>query len=91
MAISASEIVQVVPRVLSGTGKDLTFNGLFLTQNKILLTGKATAFSSASAVGDFFGFKTLKSMLLHLYISEAIPTLYPSPVIFTFISSQKRP
>ncbi len=35
MAISASEIVQVVPRVLSGTGKDLTFSGLFLALRQI--------------------------------------------------------
>ncbi len=67
MAISASEIVQVVPRVLSGTGKDLTFNGLFFTQNKDLLTDKANAFSSASAVGEFFGFNSQEYVAASVY------------------------
>ena len=58
MAISASEIVQVVPRVLSGTGSDLDFNGLFFTTNNNLQTGVATPFANASAVGDFFGFQS---------------------------------
>ena len=56
MAISASEIVQVVPRVLAGSGTDLDFNGLFLTENLVLPTGQAVSFASASDVGNYFGF-----------------------------------
>ena len=33
MAIPASELVRIMPRVLAGTGQDLVFNGLFLTDN----------------------------------------------------------
>ena len=55
MAISASVIAQVLPRILTGTGSDLVFNGLVLTKNASLVTGAATSFASADSVGAFFG------------------------------------
>lgn len=55
MAISASQIVQVVPRVLAGTGNDLVFNGLVLDANSILPTKTPLSFSSADAVSEYFG------------------------------------
>lgn len=69
MAISASEIVQVTPRVLSGSGQDLVFNGLFLTENLALLTGEATSFSSSSSVGEFFGFDSNEYKAASIYFS----------------------
>lgn len=55
MAISASQIVQVQPRVLTGTGNDLVFNGLVLDKNAVIPTAEPIFFSSADAVGDYFG------------------------------------
>lgn len=55
MGISASQIVQVLPRILTGTGNDLVFNGLVLDENAIIPTGKAISFSSSDAVGEYFG------------------------------------
>ena len=33
MTIPASELVKITPRVLAGTGTDLVFNGLFLSDS----------------------------------------------------------
>lgn len=55
MAISASQIVQVQPRILSGTGNDLVFNGLVLDKSSLLPTAEPVSFGSADAVGEYFG------------------------------------
>ena len=55
MAISASQIVQVQPRILSGTGNDLVFNGLVLDKSSLLPTAEPVSFGSADAVGKYFG------------------------------------
>ena len=34
MTIPASELVKITPRVLAGTGTDLVFNGLFLSDSQ---------------------------------------------------------
>lgn len=55
MAIPASDLVRVQPRVLTGTGSDLVFNGLLLTDNALLPPATVQPFYSASAVLDYFG------------------------------------
>lgn len=55
MAISASQIVQVLPRILTGTGNDLVFNGLVLDKSSLLPTTEPVSFGSADAVGEYFG------------------------------------
>lgn len=55
MAISANQIVQVLPRILKGTGQDLVFNGMLLDKNARIPTAKPISFSSADDVGDYFG------------------------------------
>lgn len=55
MAISASQIVQVLPRVLTGTGNDLVFNGMVLDENALLPAATTLSFSSADSVGEYFG------------------------------------
>ena len=55
MAISANQIVQVLPRILTGTGQDLVFNGMVLDVNARIPTASPISFSSAEAVGDYFG------------------------------------
>lgn len=55
MAISASQIVQVLPRILTGTGNDLVFNGMVLDDNVLLPAATPISFSSADSVAEYFG------------------------------------
>lgn len=56
MAIPASQIVNVTPRLIAAGGTDLVMNGLLLTQNALIpLTDFALSFTSAESVGDYFG------------------------------------
>ena len=55
MAISASNLVQVLPRILKATGNDLVFNGVVLDANATIKANTAVAFSNASEVGEYFG------------------------------------
>ncbi len=56
MAIPASQIVEVTPRLLSAAGNDLVLNGLILTKNQsIPLSSIAMAFGDPDSVGSYFG------------------------------------
>ena len=55
MAISANQIVQVLPRILTGTGKDLQFNGLVLDKSNLIPVDEVLSFGDAESVGDYFG------------------------------------
>ena len=55
MAISASNIVSVVPRILTGTGSDLVFNGMVFSKDSHLPVNTPVPFSSSSDVADYFG------------------------------------
>jgi hypothetical protein len=56
MAIPASQIVQVNPRLLQPGGADLQINGLLLTKNPFIpLSSIALEFASAASVGAYFG------------------------------------
>ena len=56
MAIPASYIVSINPRLIPAGGTDLEFNGLILTTNSLVpMSAQAMVFASADAVGDYFG------------------------------------
>lgn len=55
MAISASNLVQVLPRILKATGQDLVFNGVVLDDNSSIPSNTPLAFSSIDEVGEYFG------------------------------------
>lgn len=55
MAITASNLVQVLPRILKATGNDLVFNGVVLDSNSTIPSDTPLAFSSATEVGEYFG------------------------------------
>lgn len=56
MAISASRIVSVNPRLLTAGGTDLEFNGLLLsTAESIPSSQFVIAFADADSVGEYFG------------------------------------
>lgn len=55
MAIPASQIVKINPRVIQASGTDLVLNGMFLTTNGLVPTGGVMGFSTADDVAAFFG------------------------------------
>lgn len=57
MAIPASHIVEIIPRVIASSGTGLEFNGLFFTRNASITTDRPVLmYSSAAAVAEFFGY-----------------------------------
>lgn len=56
MSITASYLVQLQPRTITGGSSDLETNGLLLTKSaRLPSTTPAVRFGSATAVSDFFG------------------------------------
>lgn len=55
MAIPASNIVTVTPRVISAGGKSLEISGLFITKNPLCPFPGAKEFTGANDVANFFG------------------------------------
>lgn len=56
MAIPASQIVSISPRVLQAGGTDLVLNGLFLSESDLIpSTSLALTFANAADVGTYFG------------------------------------
>jgi hypothetical protein len=55
MPISASKLVQVLPRILKATGSDLVFNGVVLDDNATLKANSPVAFYSSDEVLEYFG------------------------------------
>lgn len=67
-AISASQIVSVVPSVLSASGTSLALNGLFLSSNTRIPTGTVIAFPTQTAVDAFFGASADESLAANNYL-----------------------
>lgn len=55
MTIPASQIVNITPRVINAGGTDLEIVGLFLTENALATFPGTLTFTSAAAVGTYFG------------------------------------
>ena len=59
MAIPASYIVAINPRLITAGGNDLEFNGLLLTKNALIpLAAPVLQFANADTVGDYFGLES---------------------------------
>lgn len=58
MPISASQIVQVNPRLLKPGGIDLELNGLLLSPSDTIPAGLVLAFGEPDAVGSYFGLQS---------------------------------
>ena len=68
MAIPASQIVSVNPRVLQAGGNDLVINGLFLTENsRIPLSSIAMTFPTVDSVGEYFGLDSAEYEAAQVY------------------------
>ena len=59
MAIPASYIVAINPRLISAGGTDLEFNGLLLSTNALIpMSAPVMQFANADSVGEYFGLES---------------------------------
>lgn len=71
MAIPASHIVEVLPRVITGGSSDLELNGLLLTDNAIISASTMVLdFPSASSVGAYFGLDSVEYTAADVYFTS---------------------
>ena len=70
MAIPASHIASVQPRVMSGGGADLEMNGLLLSKSSLIPTSSPVLeFTSARSVGDYFGTDSVEYRAASVYFA----------------------
>ena len=81
-SIPASQLVDVVPSVLSAGGNPLSLNGVFLTGDTSIPIGTVMPFSTAADVSEWFGPNATETLLAGIYFagfegSNTLPgTLY---------------
>jgi hypothetical protein len=69
MTIVASQIVNVVPSVLSSGGTPTSTQGLFLTSGARVPTGQVLSFPTATAVGLYFGLSSTEYAAALIYFA----------------------
>ena len=70
MTIPASELVKITPRVLAGTGTDLVFNGLFLSDSAAApAAGAIQQFADAESVGKWYGYSSTEYKAAQVYFN----------------------
>lgn len=67
MPISASQIVQVNPRLLKPGGVDLELNGLLLSQSDTIPAGMVMPFGDPESVGQYFGLTSIEYAMAQVY------------------------
>lgn len=67
MAIPLSQIVKILPGVLSPSGSALDLNGLILTGSEYVPTGTVLTFTSPDDVSDYFGSASTESSMATIY------------------------
>lgn len=67
--IPFSQVVQVVPSVLSANGVAVDLNGLMLTQNALAPTGSILQFNDAAAVQTYFGASSDEATAANIYFN----------------------
>ena len=83
-SIPASQLVNVVPSVLSAGGTGLALNGLFLTQSTRAPIGAVLPFPTAAAVGAYFGLSSLEYALAGIYFGGFNGSnIKPGSLLFT--------
>lgn len=84
MAIPASQIVSISPRVLQAGGTDLVLNGLFLTENELVTTdAMIRSFATATDVMDYFGATSAEYAAAQVYFAGYNNSYKkPSSVVF---------
>lgn len=69
MTIPASELVQVIPNVLSAGGNPLSLNSIFLTQSQRVPLNQVAEFAAFADVEDFFGPTSEEARLAGIYFN----------------------
>lgn len=69
MTIAASELVQVIPNVLSAGGNPLSMNSVFLTQSQRVPLDQVAEFAAFEDVQDFFGPNSEEARLAGIYFN----------------------
>lgn len=83
MTIPASDIVAVNPSVIGAGGSALALNGVLLTQNAAVPIGTVQQFTTASAVGSFFGLTSQEYLWAATYFQgENNATSTPATLYF---------
>lgn len=83
MSIPASELVNVIPGVLTPGGNPLSLNAVFLTSSARVPIGAVQAFETADDVSDFFGPTSIEAILAAKYFAGfSIATSLPSVLYF---------
>ena len=95
--IPFSEVVQVVPSVLSANGIAVDLNGLVLTQNALAPYGTVLQFASAADVQDYFGASSDEATVANVYFNgysggtqlpgDLLMTCYPETAIAGWLRS----
>lgn len=87
--IPASQLVQVLPNVLSAGGSALVLNGLVLTQNARVPAGQVLSFANdGSSVAEFFGASADEVSVADRYFGGYnISTKKPSSILFAQYNS----
>lgn len=67
MAIPASRVASSIPSVLSAAGSGVDLIGLILSQNAAIPYGAVLPFTSAAAVGAFFGLTSIEYQMASVY------------------------
>lgn len=67
--IPFSQVVQVVPSVLSANGVAVDLNGLVLTQNALAPSGTILTFSNAASVQSYFGASSDEATVANIYFN----------------------
>ena len=69
MSIPASAIVQVIPSVVGTGGTSLVLNGVIVDQSTLIPTNSYLSFSSATAVGKYFGVGSTQYAIASIYFN----------------------
>lgn len=69
MAVPLSKLVLITPRVLTAGINGLNFNGLFLTTSDQVPVDTLLTFSSAGAVGEYFGYTSAQYRTATVYFN----------------------
>ena len=67
--IPASQIVQVLPNVISAGGTAIVLNGVMLTKSSRVPTGQVMSFATAAGVGSFFGLSSVEYQQAIIYFN----------------------
>ena len=83
MTIPASNLVNIVPSVLSAGGTGLNLNGVFLTTNTRVPVGQVLSFTSSAAVASYFGASSVEAANAAIYFAGFTNcTVYPTAMLF---------